>query len=180
MGKDKEFEMELLRRLAKEYARANKRRKSEILYEYVELTGVNRATAQKRFRRFLLRDTVSPKKTPRGRKKIYKTSHIEIIKLCWEYLLCPCAERLHPVLSVTIEQLLKEGLLTPYSQATVQQTKVVSLGTLKRIIKGFEKPPFKKNHRGNSFIHAQVPIEADFGRNALGYYIIILTMTVVF
>jgi len=166
MYKDKEFEMELLKRLVKEYARATKRRKTEILSEYVELTGLNRATAQKRFRRYLFRDTVSNTNTQRGRKKTYRNSHREIIKLCWEYLLCPCAERLHPVLSDAIEQLLQEGLLNPYTQATIQQTKAVSLGTLKRIIGEFEKPPFKKNHRGNSFIHTQVPIEADFGSNA--------------
>ena len=102
MDKDREFEMELLRRLTKEYNMANKKRKSEILSEYVELTGVNRGTAQKRFRRFLLRDTISKKNPQRGRRKIYSIPHTEIIKLCWEYLLCPCAERLHPVLSDTI------------------------------------------------------------------------------
>ena len=48
----------------------------------------------------------------------------------------------------------------------MEQTKAVSLGTLKRIINGFEKPLFKKNRRGNSFIYTQVPVEADFGSNA--------------
>ncbi|NOZ25657.1 MAG: hypothetical protein GXO94_06155, partial [Nitrospirae bacterium] len=164
MRNEKEFEMELLRRLAREYA--GRKRRSEILSEYVELTGLKRPTAQKRFRRYLFKDGVSNKRGKRGRKKLYRNAHREIVKLCWEYLLCPCAERLHPVLNDTVERLIQEGLLIGYSQAVIEEAKGVSLGTLKRIIGGFEKPIFRRKHRGNSFIHSQVPIEADFGKNA--------------
>ncbi len=39
--------MELLRRIAKEYAGADKKRKSELLCKYVELTGISREAAGK-------------------------------------------------------------------------------------------------------------------------------------
>jgi len=42
----------------------------------------------------------------------------------------------------------------------------MSVGTLKRIIMEFDKPVFKKRHKGNAFLYTQIPIIADFGKNA--------------
>ena len=47
-----EFEMELLMRQFKEYLGASKKRKTQIITQYCELTGVKRKTARKRFSRF--------------------------------------------------------------------------------------------------------------------------------
>ncbi|WP_022855961.1 hypothetical protein [Thermodesulfobacterium thermophilum] len=81
-------------------------------------------------------------------------------------LLCPCAERLHPVLPSTIDILLKEGLLKHYDLEIINETKGLSFGTLKRIIIKFKKPTFRKRYKGQAFIYHQVPISADFGKYA--------------
>jgi hypothetical protein len=107
MEKDREFEMKLLKRCIKDYKRTRKKKeKSEILSKYCELTGISREAAKKRFQRFR-EDANHSGSTFRGRKRKYKRMHQEVIHICWEVLLCPCAERLHPVLPETIEQLKK-------------------------------------------------------------------------
>jgi len=58
----------------------------------------------------------------------------------------------------------------------VEGTRKVSLGTLKRILSGFERPVFKKRHKGSAFIYTQIPIKADFGQNAYfepGYILVV-------
>ncbi len=168
MNRDKEFEMKLLKRVIKDYKKAkNRKDKSEILTRYCELTGISREAAKKRFRRFTGRVvTDNDTKSQRGRKKKYTGMHEEVIHVCWETLLCPCGERLHPVISETIDRLLREGGLRHYPEDVLEETRRISLGTLKRILKGFEKPVLKKRHKGSAFIYTQVPIKADFGKNA--------------
>lgn len=163
----KGFEMDLLKRLAEQYLRAKKKDKSKILSQYQKLTSVSRGTAQKRFSRFLKKD--SPSKTShskKGRKKIFRRSHEEVIRKCWELAGNICAEKLHPMLPVYIEQLAKNGELKDFNQSILKTAASVSLGTLKRIVATFPKPSIKR-YKGNHFIYQQVPIIADFGRYAM-------------
>lgn len=154
--------MELLRRLAKEYSKANKKSNSEIISEYCQLTGLSRAGAQKRLRRFVSQASESSSRSATGRKKLYSKAHREVVQCCWVHLGCICAERLHPVLAETIEQLFQQGQLRQSSMEVIQQTKAMSLGSLKRIIRKFPKSAEKKNHKGNAFIYTQVPIQAEY------------------
>ncbi|RMG66926.1 MAG: hypothetical protein D6710_11950 [Nitrospirae bacterium] len=168
MNRGKEFEMELLKRVIKDYTKAKDRKdKTEVLTKYCELTGISREAAKKRFKRFIKReDTKSNTTSQRGRKKIYTSMHEEVIQVCWENLLCPCGERLHPVIAETIDRLHREGPLRHYPEDVLEETRRISLGTLKRILSGFEKPVFRKRQKGSAFIYTRVPIKADFGKNA--------------
>jgi len=168
MSRDKEFEMKLLKRLIKDYTKAKKRKeKSEILTRYCEIANISRDAAKKRFQRFIDRQIINNKSTSKkGRKKIYTDMHKEVIHICWETLLCPCAERLYPVISETIEGLHREGLLRDYPEDVLEASRAVSLGILKRILSGFERAVLRKRYKGNVFIYTQVPIIADFGQNA--------------
>lgn len=168
MGKDREFEMKLLRRCIEDYRKAKrKKERSEVLSKYCELTGISREAAKKRFQRFKQKDTSTEgSSSRRGRSKKYRTIHEEVIQTCWEVLLCPCAERLHPVISETIDRLLREGLLRHYPEHILKESRTISLGSLKRILSRFEKPVFKQRYKGNAFIYTRVPISADFGKNA--------------
>ena len=165
----KEFEMELLKRQFKEYLGASKKRKTQIITQYCELTGVKRKTAIKRFSRFkrnyLFKDEFSStrRNTKRGRKKKYNSIHKEIVKICWNLCGGICAEKLHPMLAIYIEQLKKNNLLTFYEPRIVEEVKRISLGTLKRMIRDFPKAS-KRRKRGNAFIYQKVPIIADFSR----------------
>lgn len=83
------FDMQLTQKLAKEYKKANKKRKSEILTEYCFLTDTSRNTGSKRFCNEIR--NVYPRVLPktircrkRGPKKKFNTIHKEIIRRCWE------------------------------------------------------------------------------------------------
>lgn len=165
----KEFEMELIRRRFKEYLKASKKRKTQIISQYCELTGVKRKTAVKRFSRFrknyLFKEEVPlrSRKSRRGRKRKYTSIHKEIVKRCWELSGCICAEKLYPMLPVYIEQLRKNNLLIFYEPRFIKEVNQISLGTLKRIIRDFPRVS-KRKQKGNAFIYQKVPIIADFAR----------------
>lgn len=165
----KGFEMELLKRQFKEYLKANKKRKTQIITQYCELTGVKRKTAIKRFSRFkknylFKEEFISrEKKSKGGRKRKYNSIHKEIVKKCWELSGCVCAERLHPMLNIYIEELQRNKLLYFYELRFIEEVKRISLGTLKRIIINFPKVS-KRRQKGNAFIYQKVPVIADFSR----------------
>lgn len=107
---DKEFDMELTRRFLKMYQKADKKDKGEMLSQYCALTDTNRDVAIKRFNRQLMLSPVTKKanacKYRRGRPKVYSRVHAEIVKECWQLAGLICAEKLHPMLDVYIEQLI--------------------------------------------------------------------------
>jgi len=165
----KEFEMELLRRQFNAYLKASKKEKSRIITQYCELTGVKRKTAVKRFSRFkrnylFKEDSAFRSKRARGgRRRKYNSIHKEIVKRCWELSGCICAEKLHPMLTIYIEQLQRNRLLTFYEPRFIEEVRGISLGTLKRMIRDFPKVA-KRREKGNAFIYQKVPIIADFSK----------------
>jgi len=161
----KEFDMELLERLSKGYLGARKKEKSTILTKYQDITGLKRQTIIKRFGRFLKRKGSEGSKSQRGRKRKFKASHIEVIQRCWELSGNVCAEKIHPMLYIYVEQLSSNGLLVGFSSEVIEETLKMSLSTLKRIISTFPKPPMKR-YKGNAHIYREIPIIADFGRYA--------------
>ncbi len=162
------FDMRLTQKLAKEYKKANKHTKGRILTEYCRLTEVGRNTASKRFCKVI--KNIYPRALPtiisyrgQGAKNKYNSIHKEIVKRCWELAGNICAERLHPMLSIYIDQLDIRGMLRFYSRDDIDITKSISLGTLKRVISSFPKANTKK-HKGNALVYKQVPIVAHFGQ----------------
>jgi hypothetical protein len=170
-GKMEAFDMELTKRLIEKYLKSSKKEKSEIISKYCELTKVKRATAVKRFERykkrylFQERDTQKNSKKRRGPKKKYESVHEVILWKCWGLSGCVCAEKLHPMLEVYIEELKKNNRFSLYELSKTEEAKKVSLGTLKRMVNRFPKVSTKK-HKGNAFIYQKVPISANFGRYA--------------
>lgn len=164
---DKEFDMELARRFLKMYQRADKKGKGEMLSQYCSLTDKSRDVAIKRFNRQLMLSPATKKadtcKCRRGRPRVYNRVHDAIVKECWQLAGLICAEKLHPMLDVYIEQLLNNNMLSHYSLSDIETTRAISLGTLKNIIKDFPRPATKR-HKGNAFIYQKVPIIADFGK----------------
>jgi len=160
------FDMKLTQKLAKEYKKANKHRKGGILTEYCRLTEVNRNTASSRFCKEIkniypiVLPTLSTYKK-RGPKNKFNSIHREIVKRCWELAANICAERLHPMLSIYIDQLDIRGMLRFYSKHYIEKTKSISLGTLKRVVSTFPNTSTKK-YKGNASIYKQVPIMCNF------------------
>ncbi len=161
-----EFDMKLTQKLAKEYKKANKHRKGRILTEYCRLTEVGRNTASRRFCKEIkniypiVLPTLSTYKK-RGPKNKFNSIHREIVKRCWDLAANICAERLHPMLSIYIDQLDIRGMLRFYSKDYIEKTKSISLGTLKRVVSTFPNTSTKK-YKGNASIYKQVPIMCNF------------------
>ncbi len=160
------FDMKLTQKPAKEYGKAEKHTKGEILTEYCRLTEVRRNTASKRFCNEIR--NIYPRALPthstykkRGPRNKFNSIHKEIVRRCWELASNICSERLHPMLSIYIDQLDMRGMLRLYSRDDIDITKSISLGTLKRVISTFPRTSTKK-YKGNASIYKQVPIVANF------------------
>lgn len=168
-----DFDMKLTGKLLSQYKKSNKKEKGQILAKYRQLTGVNKNTAAKRFRkqiknpypRILSGKDKKSRRKKRGPKKKYTAVHQRIIKNCWELAGNICGEKLHPMLPIYLKQLRENGELRFCSPKEINQTKQISLGSLKNIIAQFPKTSSKK-HKGNAFIYKQVPIMANFGQFA--------------
>ena len=166
------FDMELTQRLGAEYKKASKKDRGDIITRYCRLTTVSRNLASKRFRR-VLRDihprVLNTNRVPgkkRGRKPTFISFHKGIIKQAWELSGEICAERLHPVLGVYIDQLTAGGKLKYYGKCYIAETRTISERTLKRIISDFPKTGGGSKRKGNAAIYKQIPIQAYFGKHA--------------
>jgi len=90
------FEMELLRRLSREYLKATKRQKTGLIKQYSSLTGVRKETARKRFNRYLDKQYKSYTGAGHGgRRREYDHRHEEVVKRCWQLAFEICAEKRH-------------------------------------------------------------------------------------
>ena len=161
-----EFDMKLTQKLAKQYHKANKKTKGQILSQYCRLTEVSRNTASKRFSKQIrnVYPIILPSRNKRpGAKRKFNNIHIAIVKECWKLAGNICAERLHPMLGVYIDRLDTSGLLEVYSKEDVSLTKAISCATLKRIISTFPGTSSKK-HKGRACVYKQIPIVAHFGQ----------------
>jgi hypothetical protein len=161
-----DFDMKLIHKRAKQYQNANKKTKSAIITDYCYLTQTTRNTASKRFCKEI--KNIYPRLLPltyktRGPKKKFRGVHTRIVKKCLELAGNICAERLHPMLAIYIEQLHKQGLLKDYSTEDIAITKSISVATLKRVIATFPRTSTKK-HKGRACMYKQVPIVAHFGQ----------------
>ena len=109
----KEFDMQLLDKLAKQYylTTTSRRMKSEIITTYARLCNIKRDTAKKRIFRYVNKsrfDKSSDKSNSIGRPPKYNQIHKDIIKYIWEFNNSICAERLFEMLKTSIEQLLND------------------------------------------------------------------------
>ena len=175
---NKEFEMELARRLSKKYRGASKKTRSKILDKYCEaVPGIKRDTACKRLQKYakksfkprVLKSKNQSKK--RGPKPKYGPPCKKIIKKAWELGGRICAERLLPILGEYLNQLKTAGALKNFKDSDITSVSKISEKTLKRIIAEFPNPRSRK-HKGQANIYKKVPIEANFGKYAkkVGYF----------
>jgi len=159
----KGFDMELLNKLFPSYLNASKELKGKLIDEYVNLTQVKRNTAIKRFERH---KTISGKKEytkKPGRPKKYGSLEKELIKSLFYISGFICAERLHPVISLFLAQLIDNDLnfSAKYPDYVVDKVLNISLGSLKKIILTLDKPKKKRVCLSNSAIYKNIPVITD-------------------
>ncbi len=166
-----EFDMKLTQKLLKEYRKASKKEKGKIIDQYIKITKVKRKTAIKRFNRAvknpyprILKKVKIKKK--RGPKVKYGYIQKQIIKECWELSGRVCAEKLHPMLEVYIQQLKDNFKIGGYPPSIIETTKKISVATLKRILSEFKIVQKSKRNKGNHTLYKYIPIIANFGKYA--------------
>lgn len=160
-----EFDMKLLQEYSRKYFNSSKAQKSKILDEYMSLCHLTkRNTAVKRFERFRYSSNNGRQfiKKP-GRPKKYGSLEIEILKTIYYMSDFICAERLYPVLRLFVSQLEAndKDFKFKYPADVVERVLNISLGSLKRIISGFEKPKKKRCHLSNSMLWKDIPVVAN-------------------
>ena len=113
-----------------EYGRASKKRKSAILDEFVQATGVNRKTAIG-----LLRKPPSVRPKPRGRpKKRYGTDVAAALEMLWAVDGHVCSERLVAALPLLVELAQAEGQWG-FSEEVKAKLLTMSVSTCERLLK---------------------------------------------
>lgn len=145
----------------REYWRANRKRKGEILRAVVELTGLTRKGAIKRFLRMQRHDPRISER--RGRPRYYLPDAIAALKDIWEIASEPCGENLHPMVSEYIDTQIRVGVWHHSDEATAK-LRAMSLGGVKVYVGKFTRTRRNFGGRGTtkkSSIIAMVPIRMD-------------------
>lgn len=129
--------------------------KTKIIDEVVRAVGYHRKYATT----VLNQGPVSLKPPVKRNRPLKYLEALPAIELVWEALDYPCAERLHPVLSATAENLASHGELF-LTEEICSQLKSISCATLARRLKKWHSPKrtftrFKPSSR----IKTQVPVE---------------------
>lgn len=150
---------EYLSTMRARYLRATSRaEKSQILDELQETLGYARKHAIAVMKPSRPRPS---RRQTRNRPLLYQAA-MPAIQLVWEALDYPCAERLHPVLVHTAEQLARHGevRLTPEITHCLQH---ISRSTLARRMANWARPGAKRvpaDKRPSAHLRSEIPVES--------------------
>jgi hypothetical protein len=151
--------------LSGEYRKATKKRKKEILNEFVNLTGYNRSYASRKLRQ--------PQKEParknsgnnmpdkRGRKKVYGLEVIEPLRKIWTGLDFACGKRVHAGMMDMLDAMARFGELTCDENAQNSLMKMSS-ATIDRLLRPSRKEfgviQGRSTTKPGTLLKSQIPI----------------------
>jgi hypothetical protein len=144
-----------------EYCVAGKKRKGEILDAVVEVSGLKRKGAIKRFRAMQMRDPCAGEK--RGRPRTYTPDCVAALKEVWEIGSESCGENLHPQISEYVDIQIRRETWKHDDVATFKLRKM-SVGSVKKYVGQFVRTRRNFGGRGTteeSSIISMVPIRMD-------------------
>jgi len=149
---------EYLNTMCRRYRQAvSREEKSRIIGEVVSVLGYHRKYAIQ-----ILNNEPSTARNPVRRKRpLQYLEALPVIRLVWEALDYPCAERLHPVLLPTAELLVTHGEVS-LSLEVRQQLAQISRATLARRLAKWRSPKTNRalpHHKCCSGLSSQVPVE---------------------
>lgn len=145
----------------KEYWKASKSRKGDILKSVVEVSGLTRKACIKRFRRLQNHDRCASEK--RGRPVIYTPDCIAALKDVFDIGSEACGENLHPMISEYIDIQIRENEWNHTDEATLK-LRSMSLGSVKAYVRNFTRTRRSfggKSTTTKSSIISMVPIRMD-------------------
>lgn len=146
---------------AAEYWKAPKKRRGEILDAVVEVSGLTRKGAIKRFRAMQVRDPCARER--RGRPRTYTPDVIAALREAWEISSESCGENLHPQINEYIDIQIREQMWRHSDEAT-RRLRSMSLGSVKVYVGRFTRT--RRNFGGKSTtqkssVLSMVPIRMD-------------------
>jgi len=125
-----------------------------------------------RSRKSLIRSLNNPvyskkeKHKKKGRKQKHSPQAKRIIEIIWKANDNICAERFHPQIENTINDLKKFGKLDGFKEEDIKAVKHISLGTLKRIVNKLPKIKRKSSYyNGTNNPLRNIPIRTYFSTN---------------
>ncbi len=145
----------------KEYGKANKQRKSEILDAVVLVSGLTRKAAIKRFRAMLMRSWYHEEK--RGRPVVYTPDVIAALSEVWEIGSQACGENLHPMIGEYVDIQVRAHAWTHSTDAT-DKLRRMSRASVKRSVGKFVRTRRSFGGKGTtkkSSVISMVPIRMD-------------------
>ena len=126
--------------LRERYRGGCRRTKSEILDEFVQVTGYHRKTGIR-----LLGGKVRASCGRRGRRQQYGAEVREALKEIWEVLMRPCSRRLQPHMGEMVEVMVRRGRMA-MSAEVMQQLVQMSPSTIDRLLR-----PYRRQGRRHGF-----------------------------
>ncbi len=145
----------------KEYFAAGKKRKGEILNAVIEVSGLTRKGAIKRFR--VLQKRVSSAQEKRGRPTYYLPDVVAALHDVWEIGSEACGENLHPQIGEYIDTQITARQWKHSDEAT-GKLRAMSLGSVKKYVGTFTRTRLSfggKSTTKKSTIISMVPIRMD-------------------
>lgn len=143
------------------YVRGGKKRKSEILDAVVEVSGLTRKGAIKRFRRMQMQSVYVS--DSRGRPRYYTPDVIAALKEVWEIGSEACGENLHPMIGEYLDIQIREKKWKHGDTATCKLRKM-SEGSVKKYVGTFTRTRRSFGGKGTtekSAVISMVPIRMD-------------------
>jgi len=122
------------------YRSGGRRTKSEVLDEFIRVTGYHRKTGIR-----LLAGKGRPSGGRRGRRQQYGAEARAALKEIWEALLRPCSRRLQPHLGEMVEVMTRRGRMAMSAEVT-QQLLQMSPSTIDRLLR-----PYRRQGRCHGF-----------------------------
>lgn len=122
------------------YRSGGRRTKSQVLDEFVRVTGYHRKTGIR-----LLAGKGRPSGGRRGRRQQYGAEARAALKEIWEALLRPCSRRLQPHLGEMVEVMTRRGRMAMSAEVT-QQLLQMSPSTIDRLLR-----PYRRQGRCHGF-----------------------------
>jgi len=116
------------------YSRAPKKKKTEILDEFVANTGLHRKAAI----RMLSRRNRPPGRKRSGRPKLYDLEVMAALKVAWEATNCLCSKRLQPFLPELVDILKRKGEIR-VTEETEGKLCRISQSTIDRILRRWRR-----------------------------------------
>jgi len=129
--------------------------KSEVLDEFVRVTGYHRKTGIR-----LLAGKARRSGGRRGRRQQYGAEAREALKEIWETLLRPCSRRLQPHLGEMVEVMVRRGRMAMSAEVT-RQLLQMSPSTIDRLLRPYRRQGRRHGFsttRAGSLLKREIPI----------------------